>query len=147
MKKLITLFSLMLCILATAQENVDGEYMYIFRSDKSVERIPIAEIDSVTFVEPELIVDFGLPRVYVATPDGVGVTSKTVWLENCSIRIVDESGVENLNVKTSIRGRGNTLGAIPRNRMPLSWIQSQKCWVCLNISDGFFWPIGWTGHC
>jgi hypothetical protein len=104
----------MLCILATAQENVDGEYMYIFRSDKSVERIPIAEIDSVTFVEPESIVDFGLPRVYVATPDGVGVTSKTVWLENCSIRIVDESGVENLNVKTSIRGRGNNTWGYPK---------------------------------
>ena len=102
MKKLITLFSLMLCVLATAQENVDGEYMYIFRSDKSVERIPIAEIDSVTFLEPELIVDFGLPRVYVATPDGAGITSKTEWLENCSIRIVNENGVEDLNASTSV---------------------------------------------
>ena len=114
MKKVITFLSLMLCMFAMAQENVTDEYMYIHRSDRSVERIKIAEIDSVTFVEPELIVDFGLPRVYVATPDGVGVTSKTVWLEDCSIRIVDESGAENLNVKTSIRGRGNNTWGYPK---------------------------------
>ena len=114
MKKLITLFSLMLCILATAQENVDGEYMYIFRSDKSVERIPIAEIDSVTFADSNQMLDLGLPRVYVVTPEGAGITSKTEWLENCSIRIVNENGVEDLNTSTSVRGRGNSTWTYPK---------------------------------
>ena len=102
------MFALMLCAFATAQENVDGEYMYIFRSNESVERIPITEIDSVTFVDSSQLADFGLPKVYIVTPEGVGITSKTVWLENCSVRIVDECGVENLNATASVKGRGNT---------------------------------------
>ena len=46
MKKVITFLSLMLCMFAMAQENVTDEYMYIHRSDRSVERIKIAEIDN-----------------------------------------------------------------------------------------------------
>ncbi len=114
MKKIITLLALMLCVFATAQENMDGEYMYIFHSNKNIERIPIAEIDSVTFAEPEQIADVGLPKVYIVTPEGVGITSKTEWLENCSIRIVDENGVEDLNVATSVRGRGNSTWTYPK---------------------------------
>lgn len=114
MKKIITLLALMLCVFATAQENMDGEYMYIFHSNKNIERISIAEIDSVTFAEPEQIADVGLPKVYIVTPEGVGITSKTEWLENCSIRIVDENGVEDLNVATSVRGRGNTTWTFPK---------------------------------
>lgn len=108
MKKIITLLALMLCVFATAQENLDGEYMYIFHSNKNIERISIAEIDSVTFAEPEQIAYVGLPKVYIVTPEGVGITSKTEWLENCSVRIVDECGVENLNATASVKGRGNT---------------------------------------
>lgn len=63
MKKIITLFALMLCLCANAQENA-GEYMYICRNS-SVERMLISEIDSVTFVEPTSLiqhqaVDLGL---------------------------------------------------------------------------------------
>ena len=50
MKKIITLFALMLCLCATAQEAV-GEYMYIHRNNNTVERILLSEVDSVTFVE------------------------------------------------------------------------------------------------
>ncbi len=114
MKKIITLLALMLCVFATAQENMDGEYMYIFHSNKNIERISIAEIDSVTFAEPEQIADVGLPKVYIVTPEGLGITSKTEWLENCSIRIVDENGVEDLNVATSVRGRGNSTWTYPK---------------------------------
>ena len=114
MKKIITLFALMLCVFATAQENVDGEYMYIFHSDKSVERIPIAEIDSVAFAGSSQMSDLGLPRVYIVTPEGVDITSKEVWMENCSIRIVNECGVEELNAGSSVRGRGNTTWTYPK---------------------------------
>ena len=108
MKKIITLLALMLCVFATAQENMDGEYMYIFRSDKTVDRISVAEIDSMTFVAPEKLEDFGLPRIYIETPGEVGITSKILWLENCSIRIVDEHGIGGLNLGVSVKGRGNS---------------------------------------
>ena len=61
MKKIITLLSLMLCMFATAQENATGEYMYIFHSDNRIERVEVAKIDSVTFVDPYQAVDLGLP--------------------------------------------------------------------------------------
>lgn len=110
MKKIITFLSLMLCMFAAAQENTDTEYMYIFHSDETIDRIEIAKIDSVTFQKPDL----GLPKVYITTPEGVGITSKTTWVEDCSIRIVDEYGVENLNINTSIRGRGNSTWTYPK---------------------------------
>ncbi len=50
MKKIITLFALMLCLCATAQEVVDT--MYIYRNDNVIERIPLSRIDSVVFVQP-----------------------------------------------------------------------------------------------
>ena len=50
MKKIITLFGLMLCMFATAQEAVDT--MYIYRNDNVIERIPVSKIDSVVFVTP-----------------------------------------------------------------------------------------------
>lgn len=64
MKKIITLFSLMLCLFATAQEAVDT--MYIYRNDNIIERIPVSKIDSVVFVQPAVpetqyeAVDLGL---------------------------------------------------------------------------------------
>lgn len=61
MKKIITLLSLMLCMFVTAQENATGEYMYIFYSDNRIERVEVAKIDSVTFVDPYQAVDLGLP--------------------------------------------------------------------------------------
>ena len=92
MKKTITLLSLMLCMFATAQELTDGEYMYIFHNDQTIERIEISKIDSVTFVDPYMNIEPSLPKVYITTPNGVGITSKTVWMENCTIRIIDEYG-------------------------------------------------------
>ena len=77
MKKIITLFSLMLCLFATAQEAVDT--MYIYRNDNIIERIPVSKIDSVVFVQPAVpetqyeAVDLGL-SVKWATMN-VGATS------------------------------------------------------------------------
>lgn len=110
MRKIITLLSLILCISATAQENTDAKYMYIFNNDETIRRIEVEKIDSVTFQKPDL----GLPKVYITTPDSVEVTSKTIWVENSTIRIVDEYGVENLNINTSIKGRGNSTWAYPK---------------------------------
>lgn len=55
-----------------------------------------------------------LARVYITTPNQVEITSKEVWLEGCNIRIIDTKGKENLNVTTSVRGRGNSTWKYPK---------------------------------
>lgn len=55
-----------------------------------------------------------LARVFITTPEGATITSKTEWMKDANIRIIDENGEENLNVTTSIRGRGNTTWTYPK---------------------------------
>ena len=55
-----------------------------------------------------------LPKVYIETPDGVAITSKTEWLSGSTIKIIDERGSEDLNATTSIRGRGNSTWGKPK---------------------------------
>ena len=71
----------MLCMLATAQEAVDS--MYIYRRNKTIERIAITDIDSVTFVFPSCanpeelaceVVDLGLPSGVKWASCNVGAT-------------------------------------------------------------------------
>ena len=54
-----------------------------------------------------------LAKVYITTPGGASITSKTVWID-ATIRIIDESGNEDLNMRTEIRGRGNTTWTYPK---------------------------------
>ena len=55
-----------------------------------------------------------LPKVYVETPNGVAITSKEVWTEECIIRIEDEYGEEVMNTTTNFRGRGNSTWNYPK---------------------------------
>ncbi len=55
-----------------------------------------------------------LPKVYVETPNGVAITSKEVWTEECTIRIEDEFGAEVMNTTTDFRGRGNSTWNYPK---------------------------------
>ena len=55
-----------------------------------------------------------LPKVYVETPNGVAITSKEVWTEECIIRIEDELGEEVMNTTTNFRGRGNSTWSYPK---------------------------------
>ena len=55
-----------------------------------------------------------LPKVYVETPNGVAITSKDVWTEECIIRIEDEFGEEVMNTTTNFRGRGNSTWNYPK---------------------------------
>ncbi len=75
MRKIITFFSLMLCLFATAQEVTDT--MYIYRNDNIVERIPVSRIDSVIFVQPSVheAVDLGLPSGLKWATCNVGANS------------------------------------------------------------------------
>lgn len=55
-----------------------------------------------------------LPKVYITTPNGVGITSKQEWVTDGNIRIIDENGNENLNVSSSFKGRGNSTWDMPK---------------------------------
>jgi hypothetical protein len=69
MRKLIGILFLLSFLPVVAQENVVGEYMYIYHSDKSVERIDISDIDSITFTVPQIVyeaVDLGLSVKWAA---------------------------------------------------------------------------------
>ena len=70
-----------------------------------------------------------LPRVYVNTPAGKGVTSKTVWVELCTIKILgDRDSVLYEADSLMIRGRGNS-----------SWNYSKKpYYIKLNHKAGFY---------
>ena len=91
MKKIITLFCLMLSLFAQAQQNGVVEYMYIHRNNGLVDSVAVAEIDSVTFAfqgVPEIpdtpvtppaeaqyeAVDLGLPSGIKWASHNVGAT-------------------------------------------------------------------------
>ena len=55
-----------------------------------------------------------LAKVYIDTPEGAAITSKTEWMKGSTIKIIDKNGSENLNATTSIRGRGNSTWYNPK---------------------------------
>ena len=79
-----------------------------------------------------------LPRVYINTPGGSGITSKTEWVEGSTIRII-EDGTETLNMSTSIRGRGNSTWGYPKkpyalkldSKAEVMGMPKHKRWVLL----------------
>ena len=89
MRKIITLFTLMFCMFATAQEVAVGEFLYIYHSDKTVEQISVSEIDNLKFVEVETVqspdsssaalqyvaIDLGLPSGIKWASCNVGATT------------------------------------------------------------------------
>ena len=79
MKKIITFFCLMLCMLATAQEAVDS--MYIYRRDKTIVRIAVADVDSVTFVFPS---SSFVPDVLASEAVDLGLPSGIKWA-SCNV--------------------------------------------------------------
>ncbi len=71
---------------------------------------PAVEIDYAT-------VKTGLPAVYITTPASNSITSKEVWTEGCTLRIVDKDGTTLFDSQTmekeedraiSVKGRGNS---------------------------------------
>lgn len=79
-----------------------------------------------------------LPKVYVNTPGGAGITSKTEWVEGSTISII-ENGIETLNMGTSIRGRGNSTWGYPKkpyalkldSKAEVMGMPKHKRWVLL----------------
>ena len=105
-----------------ASKNVEGRMFEISSDVITVRSAPVSD----------------LPKVYVNTPQGVGITSKTEWVEGATIRIV-EDGTETLNMGTSIRGRGNSTWGYPKkpyalkldSKAEVMGMPKHKRWVLL----------------
>ena len=69
-----------------------------------------SDVITVTSIPPT----YHLPKVYIDTPEGAAITSKTEWMAGSTIRIIDEYGSETLAATTSIRGRGNSTWYNPK---------------------------------
>jgi argininosuccinate synthase len=114
MKKiLLTLTALVIAIATQAQQTED---MYIYFNNGGVDKIEIADVDSITFVAPTMQTaeDTGLPRVYITTPGGVGINSKDVYVEDGTLSIFDKNGELELNILSDFKGRGNSTWMMPK---------------------------------
>lgn len=56
----------------------------------------------------------GLPVVFVDTPNSVAITSKDIWTEGVTIKIVNPDGSVSYEGTTSFRGRGNSTWTYPK---------------------------------
>lgn len=56
----------------------------------------------------------GLPVVFVDTPNSVAITSKEIWTEGTTIKIVNPDGSVSYEGTTSFRGRGNSTWNYPK---------------------------------
>lgn len=80
-----------------------------------------------------------LPRVYMTTPDGVGITSKDDWVKNCYLRIINPNGSEDLAIGAQFKGRGNTSWGYPKkpyaikldSKVSVLGMPKHKRWVLL----------------
>ena len=139
MKKiLLTLTALVMAIATQAQQTED---MYIYFNNGGVDKIEIADVDSITFVAPTMQTaeDTGLPRVYITTPGGVGINSKDVYVEDGTLSIFDKNGELELNILSDFKGRGNSTWMMPKkpyaiklsSKAEVMGMPKHKRWVLL----------------
>lgn len=139
MKKiLLTLTILVMAIATQAQQTED---MYIYFNNGGVDKIEIADVDSITFVAPTMQTaeDTGLPRVYITTPGGVGINSKDVYVEDGTLSIFDKNGGLELNILSDFKGRGNSTWQMPKkpyaiklsSKAEVMGMPKHKRWVLL----------------
>ena len=139
MKKiLLTLTVLVIAIATQAQQTED---MYIYFNNGGVDKIEIADVDSITFVAPTMQTaeDTGLPRVYITTPGGVGINSKDVYVEDGTLSIFDKNGGLELNILSDFKGRGNSTWQMPKkpyaiklsSKAEVMGMPKHKRWVLL----------------
>ena len=139
MKKiLLTLTALVIAIATQAQQTED---MYIYFNNGGVDKIEIADVDSITFVAPTMQTaeDTGLPRVYITTPGGVGINSKDVYVEDGTLSIFDKNGGLELNILSDFKGRGNSTWQMPKkpyaiklsSKAEVMGMPKHKRWVLL----------------
>ncbi len=65
--------------------------------------------------EYTVIIEYsGLPIVEINTPNSVAITSKEIWTENSTMKIINPDGSTSYEGTTSIRGRGNSTWGYPK---------------------------------
>ena len=65
--------------------------------------------------EVDAAMNSGLPIVFIDTPNNANIESKTEWMDEASISIIDTDGTEDYcSNKLQIRGRGNTTWQFPK---------------------------------
>ena len=80
-----------------------------------------------------------LARVYVTTPGNCEITSKTEWVDECTIEITDAQGKELMKSTTAIKGRGNSTWRYPKkpyalkldSKAEILGMPKHKRWVLL----------------
>lgn len=81
----------------------------------------------------------GLPVVFVDTPNSVAITSKDIWTEGVTIKIVNPDGSVSYEGTTSFRGRGNSTWTYPKKpyaikldkKASIMGMPKHKRWVLL----------------
>jgi len=105
----------------------------------------------------------GLPIVFIETPNGKDITSKTEWMDNASMRIYMKNGVSDYDSEEygiQIRGRGNSTWSATTEKRPYAvklnnkseilGMAKHKRWVLLaNYYDATFFRntlANYLGH-
>ena len=102
---------------APVYENVnmnDFSDFDIFNKDIGAENIGMfyycvaTTVDTSAMSKVTLVMNTGLPTLYVNTPDGVEITSKEKWTKKTKLTLKDAGKDNFVDVSTSFRGRGNS---------------------------------------
>ncbi|MBR5176064.1 MAG: CotH kinase family protein [Bacteroidales bacterium] len=83
--------------------------------------------------------DTGLPHLYIYTPEGTAINSKTVWVEGATVNLFTPDGEFIDYGKANIKGRGNSTWGLPKkpyalkleNAATLCGMASDKRWNLL----------------
>ena len=105
----------------------------------------VTALDGSHSIYSVIVKESDLPVLYINTPNSVPVSSKEVWIEGASYKLIDESG-SIFSGRVSIKGRGNTTIEMPKTPFtiklpknddkPFLGMPSHRNWVLLaNYSD------------
>lgn len=107
-------------------EFTDKSFLYSY-SDKVILKLvftneygQLSEVRSNSFTisresQFDFLIDTGIPVVIIDTPEGIGITSKSIWTENVSMNVYSPEGFLDFSGPLSMKGRGNS-----------TWLQSKK---------------------
>ena len=108
--------------------------------NRSTDMIPAATQIKWVGAPEQTTLGTGLKTMYITTPDGLGISSKDIWKENCTVKLVDDVGKVYYNNSTvAVKGRGNSTWGYPKKpytlklpeKFALTGTGEDKRWVLL----------------
>ena len=108
--------------------------------NRSTDSIPSATEIKWVGAPQQTTLGTGLRTMYITTPDGRDITSKTTWKENCTVKLIDDDGkVYYENTTVAVKGRGNSTWGYPKKpytlklpeKFDLTGTGEDKRWVLL----------------